>query len=181
MFILVVTREYPFLAISFAAQNLLYYVSELLGAPSRNSSTHRLNVMEYVYDLRFILSLTGALSLRSSLCPSSLDWSSPFRSGTYTGSSPPGNSIKSSRRWSALRLDFSHVRSPHDEEISVSLTLHRIVAGINSSVFSTFILCIVSQFWLRKYHPRWFRKYNFLMSAALDGGELDIPLPSGLR
>ncbi|KIY72610.1 OPT superfamily oligopeptide transporter [Cylindrobasidium torrendii FP15055 ss-10] len=42
--------------------------------------------------------------------------------------------------------------------------------GINSSVFGTFILCCVSQFWIRKYHPKWFRKYNFLMSAALDGG-----------
>ncbi|KAI3614519.1 oligopeptide transporter [Moniliophthora roreri] len=42
--------------------------------------------------------------------------------------------------------------------------------GINSSAFTTFLLCLISQFWLRKYHPRWFRKYNFLMSAALDGG-----------
>jgi len=42
--------------------------------------------------------------------------------------------------------------------------------GINSSVFMTFLLCIFSQFYIRKYHPGWFRKYNFLMSAALDGG-----------
>ncbi|KAE9394953.1 OPT oligopeptide transporter [Gymnopus androsaceus JB14] len=42
--------------------------------------------------------------------------------------------------------------------------------GINSSIFMTFLLCIFSQFFLRKYHPRWFRKYNFLLSAALDGG-----------
>ncbi|KAF9262064.1 OPT oligopeptide transporter [Marasmius fiardii PR-910] len=42
--------------------------------------------------------------------------------------------------------------------------------GINSSIFMTFVLCLISQFWLRKYHPGWFRKYNFLMSAALDGG-----------
>ncbi|KAF9037805.1 OPT oligopeptide transporter [Hymenopellis radicata] len=42
--------------------------------------------------------------------------------------------------------------------------------GINSALFATFILCCISQFWIRKYHPGWFRKYNFLMSAALDGG-----------
>ncbi|KAJ7597691.1 OPT oligopeptide transporter [Mycena floridula] len=42
--------------------------------------------------------------------------------------------------------------------------------GINSSAFMTFLLCLVSQFYIRKYHPGWFRKYNFLMSAALDGG-----------
>jgi OPT family oligopeptide transporter len=42
--------------------------------------------------------------------------------------------------------------------------------GINSSVFVTFMLCIFSQYYLRKYRPGFFRKYNFLMSAALDGG-----------
>ncbi|KAF7347691.1 OPT oligopeptide transporter [Mycena venus] len=58
--------------------------------------------------------------------------------------------------------------------------------GINSSVFCTFLLCIFSQYYvrwiarifhlvltwkqLRKYRPGFFRKYNFLMSAALDGG-----------
>lgn len=42
--------------------------------------------------------------------------------------------------------------------------------GISSATFMTFLLCIASQYWIRKYHPRAFRKYNFLVSAALDGG-----------
>jgi hypothetical protein len=42
--------------------------------------------------------------------------------------------------------------------------------GINSSVFTTFCLAVFSQYYLRKYRPKWFRKYNFLLSAALDGG-----------
>ncbi|KZP29075.1 OPT oligopeptide transporter [Athelia psychrophila] len=42
--------------------------------------------------------------------------------------------------------------------------------GINSSVFTSFLVAIFSQYYLRKYRPRWFRKYNFLLSAALDGG-----------
>ncbi|KAI3604772.1 oligopeptide transporter [Moniliophthora roreri] len=42
--------------------------------------------------------------------------------------------------------------------------------GINSSIFSTFLLAVFSQYYLRKYRATWFRKYNFLMSAALDGG-----------
>lgn len=42
--------------------------------------------------------------------------------------------------------------------------------GINSSVFTSFLVAIFSQWYLRKYRPRWFRKYNFLLSAALDGG-----------
>ncbi|KAH8917353.1 OPT oligopeptide transporter [Atractiella rhizophila] len=42
--------------------------------------------------------------------------------------------------------------------------------GINSSVFTSFLFAIWSQWYMRKYRPRWFRKYNFLLSAALDGG-----------
>ncbi|KAF9002895.1 peptide transporter MTD1 [Cyathus striatus] len=49
-------------------------------------------------------------------------------------------------------------------------TLGYLSVGINSSVFTTFCLSVFSQYYLRKYRPRWFRKYNFLLSAALDGG-----------
>lgn len=31
-------------------------------------------------------------------------------------------------------------------------------------------MTMFSQYYLRKYRPGWFRKYNFLLSAALDGG-----------
>ncbi|KAJ7643182.1 peptide transporter MTD1 [Mycena rosella] len=41
---------------------------------------------------------------------------------------------------------------------------------INSSTFTLFLLGIFSQYYLRRYRPRWFRKYNYLLSAALDGG-----------
>lgn len=49
-------------------------------------------------------------------------------------------------------------------------TLGYLSVGINSSIFTTFCLALYSQYYLRKHHPRWFRKYNFLLSAALDGG-----------
>ncbi|KAJ3513897.1 hypothetical protein NLJ89_g2699 [Agrocybe chaxingu] len=49
-------------------------------------------------------------------------------------------------------------------------TLGYLSVGINSSVFTTFMLAVFSQYYLRKYRPVWFRKYNFLLSAALDGG-----------
>ncbi|KAH8101853.1 peptide transporter MTD1 [Cristinia sonorae] len=49
-------------------------------------------------------------------------------------------------------------------------TLGYLSVGINSSVFTTFLLAVFSQYYLRRYRPRWFRKYNFLMSAGLDGG-----------
>jgi len=42
--------------------------------------------------------------------------------------------------------------------------------GINSSFTSFYIVGFISQFYLRKYKPEWFVKYNYLLSAALDGG-----------
>jgi hypothetical protein len=29
---------------------------------------------------------------------------------------------------------------------------------------------LVSQLWLRKYHPGWYKKYNYILGGALDGG-----------
>lgn len=42
--------------------------------------------------------------------------------------------------------------------------------GINSSLTMFFILAFISQFWIRKYHAELFVKYNYLVSAAMDGG-----------
>ncbi|KAH9042869.1 oligopeptide transporter [Lactarius hengduanensis] len=42
--------------------------------------------------------------------------------------------------------------------------------GVNSVVSSIIIVGLVSQFWLRRYHPGWYRKYNYILGGALDGG-----------
>jgi hypothetical protein len=42
--------------------------------------------------------------------------------------------------------------------------------GVNSSILSYFALGFIAQWYLRKYHPQQFVKYNYLVSAALDGG-----------
>lgn len=42
--------------------------------------------------------------------------------------------------------------------------------GINSSILPYFAIGFFAQWWLRKYHPRYFTKYNYIVSAALDGG-----------
>ena len=42
--------------------------------------------------------------------------------------------------------------------------------GINASITSYFLLGFGAQWWLRKYRPQYFTKYNYLVSAALDGG-----------
>jgi hypothetical protein len=42
--------------------------------------------------------------------------------------------------------------------------------GINSSILSYFAIGFFAQYYLRKYKPNIFVKYNYLVSAALDGG-----------
>ncbi|EHK19532.1 uncharacterized protein TRIVIDRAFT_46230 [Trichoderma virens Gv29-8] len=42
--------------------------------------------------------------------------------------------------------------------------------GVNSSLLMFFGLGIFAQFYLRRFHPALFIKYNYLISAALDGG-----------
>ena len=43
-------------------------------------------------------------------------------------------------------------------------------AGVNSNVTSLIIVGVVSQVWLRRYHPGWYKKYNYILGGALDGG-----------
>jgi len=42
--------------------------------------------------------------------------------------------------------------------------------GVNSTITSSILVGLVSQFWLRRYHPGWYRKYNYILGGALDGG-----------
>ncbi|KAI0705191.1 oligopeptide transporter [Cytidiella melzeri] len=45
-----------------------------------------------------------------------------------------------------------------------------LTAGVNSTVISTIIVGVISQVWLRRYHPGWYKKYNYILGGALDGG-----------
>lgn len=51
-----------------------------------------------------------------------------------------------------------------------SLTHALKAVGVNSMVTSVILVGLASQLWLRRYHPGWYRKYNYLLGAALDGG-----------
>ena len=42
--------------------------------------------------------------------------------------------------------------------------------GINSSVTVYFIIALATQYYIRKYYPDWYMKYNYILSAGLDGG-----------
>jgi len=41
---------------------------------------------------------------------------------------------------------------------------------MNVSTMSYYIIGIFGQFYLRRYRPKYFVKWNYLVSAALDGG-----------
>ena len=42
--------------------------------------------------------------------------------------------------------------------------------GVNSTITSSIVVGLVSQLWLRQYHPGWYKKYNYILGGALDGG-----------
>ncbi|KAH9913913.1 OPT oligopeptide transporter protein-domain-containing protein, partial [Fomitopsis serialis] len=41
-------------------------------------------------------------------------------------------------------------------------------SGTNSPITSAIITGLVSQLWLRRYHPGWYRKYNYILGASQD-------------
>ncbi|KAF9519304.1 hypothetical protein BS47DRAFT_1370739 [Hydnum rufescens UP504] len=43
-------------------------------------------------------------------------------------------------------------------------------SGVNSIILSSILTGIVSQVWVRRYHPGWYRKYIYVLGGALDGG-----------
>ncbi|KIJ51867.1 hypothetical protein M422DRAFT_244244 [Sphaerobolus stellatus SS14] len=45
-----------------------------------------------------------------------------------------------------------------------------LATGLNSTILSTIIVGLVSQLWVRQRYPGWYRKFNFLVGGALDGG-----------
>jgi len=75
--------------------------------------------------------------------------------------------------FSGLLLTLYRLRRMRFDQFVSPITcwcLGNLSVGINSSIFTTMLLAIFSQFYLRRYRATWFRKYNYLMSAALDGG-----------
>ena len=63
------------------------------------------------------------------------------------------------------KAGFNYVFTP-----VVVAELGYLSVGINSSWMTSLAVAVFSQWYLRTRRPRWFRKYNFLLSAALDGG-----------
>jgi OPT family oligopeptide transporter len=67
-------------------------------------------------------------------------------------------------RWTKLRIF---------EYLNFSIILWYmgwLFVGVNASILSYFVLGFVAQWYLRRYKPEYFVKWNYLVSAALDGG-----------
>jgi hypothetical protein len=67
------------------------------------------------------------------------------------------------KKWPKLRLDYFNTAI-------LAGYLGYLSMGINSSVTMYFFIAFFCQFYLRKYRPSWFIKYNYILSAAMDGG-----------
>ncbi|KAK8080512.1 OPT oligopeptide transporter protein-domain-containing protein [Apiospora hydei] len=74
-----------------------------------------------------------------------------------------------------LPLYFAHRHMPNYGLDKVNLPIIAwhigyLVSGINSSILSYFLIAFWSQFYLRRYKPEWFLKYNYVLCAGLEGG-----------
>ena len=68
--------------------------------------------------------------------------------------------------FSGLLLTLYRLRRMRFDQFVSPITcwcLGNLSVGINSSIFTTMLLAIFSQFYLRRYRATWFRKYNYLM------------------
>ncbi|SJX64286.1 related to OPT1-High-affinity glutathione transporter [Sporisorium reilianum f. sp. reilianum] len=73
-----------------------------------------------------------------------------------------GNKIWPHRAWSYFNFSI------------IAWYMGWLFVGINASITMYFVIGFFAQFYLRKYRPRWFNKYNYILSAALDGGTQTI-------
>jgi len=67
------------------------------------------------------------------------------------------------RFWPRLRADYLYTPV-------IVYYIGWLCVGINSSITSYFAVAYFSQYYMRKKHPQWFKKYNYILGAALDGG-----------
>ncbi|GMM34355.1 hypothetical protein DASC09_016800 [Saccharomycopsis crataegensis] len=61
----------------------------------------------------------------------------------------------------------------HIDNINIPIMIWYIgwlCVGVNASIWSYFIVALVSQFYWRKYKPKFFQEYNYIIAAGLTGG-----------
>lgn len=52
----------------------------------------------------------------------------------------------------------------------IALYIGYLPYSVNGQWWSCLVIGVLSQWWARTQRPKWFKKYNYLTSAALDGG-----------
>ncbi|KAL0948807.1 hypothetical protein HGRIS_008935 [Hohenbuehelia grisea] len=72
---------------------------------------------------------------------------------------------KFSKKGSLLSRTMEYINIP-----IITLYMGWLPYSVNGQWWSCVVIGFASQWWLRTRRPRWFVKYNYLLSAALDGG-----------
>ena len=67
------------------------------------------------------------------------------------------------RYFPRLRLDYLNTAI-------IANFIGLLYVGINSVTMPWFYVGVISQWYMRKYRPNWFIKYNYILSAAMDCG-----------
>jgi len=68
-------------------------------------------------------------------------------------------------RWSGIRKAAAYINTP-----ILCLYIGYLPFSVNGQWWSCVLIGFASQWWARTRRPAWFKKYNYLTSAALDGG-----------
>ncbi|KAF2399029.1 OPT superfamily oligopeptide transporter [Trichodelitschia bisporula] len=67
------------------------------------------------------------------------------------------------KKFPKLRLDYLNTAI-------VCGTMNILSHGTHSALLLHYVTGFISQYWLRKYRTNWFIKYNYILSAGMDGG-----------
>jgi hypothetical protein len=86
-----------------------------------------------------------------------------FTSSSLSSVSTTGTQQSSAQQWVSVVKPSLHCKN-------LTFITGALSHGTHSALFLHYAIGIVSQFYLRKYRPNWFIKYNYIMSAGLDGG-----------
>lgn len=70
----------------------------------------------------------------------------------------------------ALHRCFPKVGFDYFNVSIISWHIGWLVTGINSAIISFIVVAFWSQYYLRRYKPEWFLKFNYVLCAGLDGG-----------
>jgi hypothetical protein len=72
--------------------------------------------------------------------------------------------------WIMHKYIFPRAKLDYFNTAIIAATIAALSQGTHSGYLMHYAFGFFSQFYLRKYRPNWFIKYNYILSAGLDGG-----------